>query len=101
MPWGQDLDLMRRYRRTRGRVGSRGERRRRRFWRRDLIALIVFALALLVVGLISSAQGVGQRIHEHIGPAQITLNHTPALAHLVTARSQPRTPGGNHVPDVQ
>lgn len=71
MPWGQDLDLRRRYRRPDAFVGRR-ERRRRRSQRRGLAALIVVVVALLVVSMIASIQGTHQPGHEPVG------RHAPA-----------------------
>jgi hypothetical protein len=67
MPRGQDLDLKRRYRRQRTFVGGHGLRRRRGSVRPELVPLVVFALALLVVCVTGSLQGARQRVQQPAG----------------------------------
>lgn len=65
----QDLDLKRRYRRAGVRVGDRGELRPRRSRRGGLIPMILFAVAFLVIGLVSSIPGARERAQDSVGRA--------------------------------
>jgi len=67
MPSQRDLDMDRKYRRCGAAIGNRRRRRRRAYERRGLVALVVFALAVVILGLISGRPVAPQPLHQLAG----------------------------------